>query len=413
MSIFPADSMPADPAVRLDRARWLLPVVSAPIEDGVLATRAGRVLAAGPRRKVLARFQGTVHDHGEAAILPGLVNCHAHLELTPLAGQVFSSSSDFCGWLAALIDHKAARGIEDLREGVRQGLAQARAFGTALVADNISPQVAVFPGLYPDGQAVALVELLGFAAGRAEERWARAEAAARALQSAGVEAALAPHSPYTVSRALLERCARRGGRLSIHVAESREEVDFLRSGKDSAIRDLLVSRGAWDDGFEAPGGGSPVEYLDQLALLGGKTLAVHLVQATSADLEILARRGTRACLCPRSNLALGVGKAPLSAMLALGLAPCLGTDSLASSPDLNLFREAVAAVNLLGATPEVALKMATLWGAEALGRPDLGALVPGCQPQPLVVPVEAGREPCEAVLEAGARGEVEWLLGEE
>jgi cytosine/adenosine deaminase-related metal-dependent hydrolase len=193
----------------------------------------------------------------------------------------------------------------------------------------------------------------------------------------------------------------------VHLAESPDEVEFLRSGH-SAIRDLLASRGAWDNAFRPPGV-SPVAYLDRLGLLGPATLAVHLVQATGADIALLARRGVAACLCPRSNRATGVGAAPLSALLAANLTVCLGTDSLASNDDLNLFREAEAAIGL-GASPEQALRMATLSGAEALSRPELGALSPGRRPQPLLVPIEATVDPVAAVIEAGAQGKVKFLF---
>jgi cytosine/adenosine deaminase-related metal-dependent hydrolase len=250
------------------------------------------------------------------------------------------------------------------------------------------------------------VEVLGFSAQQVDNRWKHALAALSLLKRDGVSAALAPHSPYTVCEALLRRCAGTPGLLSVHVAESADEVEFLRTG-GSAIRELLVARRAWDENFRPPGL-SPVEYLDRLGLLRPGTLAVHLVQATTDDLETLARRGACACVCPRSNAATGVGAAPLREMLGLGLKVSLGTDSLASNRDLNLFREAQGAISL-GATPEEALRMATLWGAEALGQTRLGSLEPGQEPQPLVVPV-AGADPVVAALQAGAEGKARFLF---
>lgn len=369
-------------------------------------TRNGRVLALGPRQAMLGEFAGRaqVFEHPGSAILPGLVNCHAHLELTPLRGQV-GSAEGFCGWLAALIEAKAACTLAELREGVRQGLAEAKAFGCALVADVVSPQV-VAAGLHQPGWVVALVEVLGFAAQQVDNHWRHALAALEVLRADGVAAALAPHSPYTVSEALLRRCAGTAGLLSMHLAESAEEAEFLRTG-GSPIKDLLLSRRAWEPSFRPPGL-SPVAYADRLGLLRPGTVAVHLVQASSEDIALLARRGVAACLCPRSNATLGVGAAPLREMLRAGLKVCLGSDSLASNRDLNLFAEALAALSL-GATPETALRMATLWGAEALGQNRLGSLAPGREPRPLVVPAE-GDEPVMSVLEAGAQGKARFLL---
>jgi len=399
--------------LRLDCARWLLPVSSAAIEDGCLVSRDGEVVALGRRKDMLKEFSGEVHDHqvhdhqvrdhNDAAILPGLVNCHAHLELSLLRGKV--ASSTFCGWLAALIDAKQALGIEGLREGVRVGLAEARGFGTAYVADTISPHVIV-PGLYPAGQVLGLVEVLGFSRLVAGERWRQAEGGLARLLAGRIPAALAPHSPYTVSEMLLTRCAAWPGTLSVHVAESVEEVEFLRSC-NAAIQDLLASRGAWDHTYRPPGL-SPVAYLSRLAMLRPGSLAVHCVQATGNDIGLLAQWGGAACLCPRSNAALGVGRAPLRELIDAGVKVCLGTDSLASVADLNLFREAEAAMEL-GATPEEALRLATLAGAEALTRPELGALSPGKRPQPIVLPL-TGNEPVEAALEAGAAGQARFVF---
>ena len=168
----------------------------------------------------------------------------------------------------------------------------------------------------------------------------------------------------------------RNNLFSIHLAESEAETEFLSSGR-GIWADFLASRGIdfshWDLTSERP-----VQRALRLGLLGAGTLAVHLLQATRAEWTALSDTGTSVCLCPRSNFLLHNRLPDIKSCLAAGLAPALGTDSLASSPTLSLFDEmAFITEQYADLAPDTLLAFATINGAKALARTDLGTVEPG------------------------------------
>jgi cytosine/adenosine deaminase-related metal-dependent hydrolase len=115
-------------------SRWVLPVSAPPIEDGAVLVAGGRILAVGPASEVLKGFKGPVCDHGSGAILPGLVNCHTHLEFSGLAGRV-PPQERWQEWLQKTLAVSASLSPQEKETGMRQGLAALRNSGTALVGD--------------------------------------------------------------------------------------------------------------------------------------------------------------------------------------------------------------------------------------------------------------------------------------
>src|SRR5262249_37654972 len=164
---------------------------------------------------------------------------------------------------------------------------------------------------------------------------------------------------------------------SIHLSESEEEVEFIRSG-NGPWRTLLEELGAWDPKWVPPGG-SPVDFLDDSGFLNSRAVAVHGVQMTESDLRRLAARGTPLVPCRRSNGHTGAGAPPLAEFYASGVRVAVGTDSLASAPDLNVFSELATMRALAPRVPAASLlESATIEGARALGfDADYGTIEPG------------------------------------
>ena len=219
-----------------------------------------------------------------------------------------------------------------------------------------------------------------------------------------VRVALTPHAPHTTSAPLLKalagRAAASGSPLAVHVAESEMESAFLRGGADE-FREFLSERGVWDDHWTSPGQ-SPIEYLDRLHVLSSRTLAVHCVHLGQRDVSRLQTRGVTVVTCPRSNERLGVGSTPVPKLLGAGIPVALGTDSLASSPDLDLFAEISTLVRLHpGISPLAALRIATVNGSVALGFEDrLGSIDPGKAAALIVVPLPGpGDDPLELLVD--------------
>jgi cytosine/adenosine deaminase-related metal-dependent hydrolase len=250
--------------------------------------------------------------------------------------------------------------------------------GTAAVGDVANGAWAA-PLLARSGLfGLAFHELFGF---RAKDAESILRAAAKRLEAIDaqpeVRAArgrlnnvLTPHAAHTTSHPLLKalggRAVASGEMLSIHVAESEEETQLLRDGT-GPFKDFLIERDAWEPDWKAPGM-TPVAYLDRLGVLTPRTLAVHCIHIDHQDLSLLQARGVTVVTCPRSNQRLGVGKAPVAKLLASGVPVALGTDSLASAPDVDVFTEiAHMRQDHPGLSPAAALRIATLNGARALG----------------------------------------------
>jgi cytosine/adenosine deaminase-related metal-dependent hydrolase len=197
---------------------------------------------------------------------------------------------------------------------------------------------------------------------------------------------------------------------SVHVGESPEEVTLLRTG-GGPWRDRLHALGAWRDGWTPPDRG-PADYLCDLGVLEPGALAVHGVQLSDGELTRLAAAGVTLVTCPRSNAWVGVGTPPIARFLAAGLRLALGTDSLASAPDLNLFGELAA---LRAIAPEVParrlLAMATQGGADALQLGHrFGALVPGREASLVAVALPPGTtDPEEALVSGVAADRIQML----
>jgi 5-methylthioadenosine/S-adenosylhomocysteine deaminase len=233
------------------------------------------------------------------------------------------------------------------------------------------------------------LELYRFRSSEAEEMVAGAAATLgemeQARDTAGgagrIEIVLSPHGAHTTSGPLLKALAGRalatGSALSVHVAESEAEVSLLRDGS-GPLPEFYRETDFWEDGWTPPGL-SPVSYLDRLGVLSDRTLAVHCVQLSHQDISILQTRGVAVVTCPRSNDYLGVGTAPIPKILASGVPVALGTDSLASAPDTDLFAEMAALRSSHpGLAPAAVVRMATLNGARVLGLADrLGSIEPG------------------------------------
>ncbi len=405
-------------AITIHRATWVLPITGPVIAAGAVAVADGRIIAVGPfpavKEACQALAQGRAwccHDHGEGAILPALVNTHVHLEFTALAGSI-PPQANLPSWLRAAMAGRAALSPEAVAAGIQQGLAELRRYGTGLVGE-VSNTGDSLPWLVASDVAFHYFsECLGF----------------DLLQSGPLEAdfpflgkpatevwpvSAAAHAPYSVSAPLYQRLAAwnraRGRPHAVHLAECPEEIEFLQQGS-GPFRELLRARGRWYDGFQPPSCG-PAHYLEQLGFWQHPSLAVHGVCLSPAERELLARRGVFLALCPRSNRQTGVGLPDLPALRAAGVKLTLGTDSRASTPDLNLFQEMQLLHEAFPAVPPAELlAMATWHGAQALGRQqEFGSVQPGARATLLFVPIPAGTELWSGLLAAGAQGEIYWL----
>ena len=401
------------PSMHVYRAAWVVPVASAPILDGWVAVDGRTVMAVGgpaddPSRQGLPA--GAASDLGDVALLPALVNAHTHLELSWLRGRTRPASS-FLGWVSGMMRERlqSPDGRDDsyVRSAMALALEEMQACGTGLVGD-ISNALAHLDLLEASGlEGIVFHELIKFRGGDAPGFVAEARRRIDAAAGAGRwRLALAPHAPYSVAPSVFQalaaaRPALRDAHMSVHVAESPEEVEFVGSG-GGGWPDLLKRLGAWDPGWRAPRC-SPVAYLDRLGFWDGRALAVHAVQAGERDLERLAALGVTVVTCPRSNAWVGAGVPPVEAFYRSGVRVAIGTDSLTSVADLNVFNELQELRRIApGVKPADLLRSATLAGAEALGfGATHGALAPGRRAAMIAVAVPPGTADVEQYLVSG------------
>ena len=392
-------------------ADWIVPVATPPIRGGYVDTADDRICGVGRAEDAPARCAADECVEWPRHILcPALVNAHTHLELAALRGQIEPAAS-LPAWVRAVL----ARGSDapDALRAMRATILEMHASGTGLVGDVSNTLASVDPLAESALDGVVFHELLGFDVrdGRPTVDAARRRLEARRLR-AGLRLSLAAHAPYSVSPSLLRAlvAARADGLpQSVHLAESREEIELLQTGR-GPWRDLLEARGRWDENWR-PCGSGPLAYLSGLGWLKPGTLAVHGVHLTEAELGVLAGTGATLVTCPRSNRWTGAGKPPIAAFYGSSAPVAIGTDSLASVPDLNLFAEMAELRRLAPAVPAAAIvRSATQTGAEALGFGDRGTIAAGMRARLIAVRCEDQPDDVEEYLLHGVDpDQVTWL----
>lgn len=394
-------------------ADWVLPIEGPPIRNGaVLVGLDGRIKAIGPADHVPESDDYDQHDYPGAALLPGLVNAHTHLELTGLAGRV--EYDDFSHWIRAVRELKASLGPEWFAAAAKQGVRDAFAAGMTFVFDT-GDSGAVFDALTAAGGAgVVYQEVFG-------PHPEQAPASLRQLDHRTFEAqkrvgrrvvvGLSPHAPYTVSAQLYIGTAALSEigvlkPLAVHLAESAAETAFVVRG-EGPFAEAWRARGIPSLAEQWPrdpaARRSPVAWLDAHQVLSAHTLVIHAVQLDEADIECLAERRVGIAHCPLSNRRHGHGDAPIAALREAWIRVGIGTDSVLSVGRLDLFAEMRAARAIASLTAAEALAMGTQGGARLLTwRPDFGTLQVGHWGDlvAVAIPEPAGYAPEEQVLAA-------------
>jgi cytosine/adenosine deaminase-related metal-dependent hydrolase len=430
-------------------ARWVLPIVSPAIEDGAVAVDNSKIVAAGPRGDVGSRFPGArVSDFGQAAILPGLVNAHSHLELTVMRGFLESEEHDFTAWLRGLTTARIAMTDEDLLVSATCGAIEAARAGVTCFGDSSSSATHAMKALREVGlRGLVYQESFGPDPKLADQNVAKLReqiAELRTLEDELVRVGVSPHAPYTVSAPQLELISRLAIDeklpLMMHAAESQAEKSFMKDGLGRFAEGLKARGIEW----EAPGI-STIEYLARHGILETQPLLAHCINVDDSDLELIKQSGAGIAHCPRSNAKLGHGRAPFQKFLAHGINVGLGSDSVASNNTCDMLEEARFATLLArldqsisprvskgegldrGSSPTVregvytgdaladaratapvsadqSLFAATLGGARALGLENqIGALAEGMQADIIVVSLNGAhqqplRDPADALV---------------
>ena len=289
-------------------------------------------------------------------------------------------------WLRSLLALRAQLSPEHDLEAIEAGVSELLRCGTVAVGEVTNSLSALDALRSAPVLGWVFHEVYGMTAeaGQQALSQARAQRAAQRDWPSHLGYARVPHTLHTLgpelAKELLAESRAAQQRSTIHLAEHAAERAFL-GGAGGPFAEFLAERPGLGPDWPPPGL-DPIRYAQSLDLLGSDLLVVHLADARPQELAVLAEAQTPVVLCPRSNLFIEVRLPPLPALLEAGLRPALGTDSLASSPSLDVLAEARALHQRFpSVSARALLAMATTYGAAALGLADrLGRLAPGLTP---------------------------------
>ncbi len=376
-------AMSSHPSPLIITADFVLPMAAPGIVKGAIAWEHNRIMAMGPADDVLPRYSGAIVRHyPHHVILPALVNTHTHLELSYLTNRI-APPGDFGQWAAACM--RAAPPPEQLisivSKSAQWGATMCQTSGVLAVGDVSRHYTVTRPILERAGlQGVGFAEVMAIGGRRSSLREQLQRLCAPAdADLINIKSGVSPHAPYTVEgpalRDTVEMARARHMPICMHVAELAEESEFLAniSGMlagpwrpDHALLDAAIPRGAH----------GPIQWAKQFGLLdaGVPVVLAHVNYATDADLDLLAAApDVSVAYCPRTRSYFGHddhSRHRWRDMLARGINVAIGTDSVASNPDLSVLRELRHIMKLFPESdPQLLLKMATVNGARALGLP--------------------------------------------
>lgn len=348
-------------------AHWILPVAGPPLERGTITVRGERIESVDP-----AGVRVADEDFGDAVVIPGLVNAHTHLDLTG-AGELArrDGTETFPEWLKRVIDFRRSRNPEQVDSDIRRGLDESLRYGVTLVGDIAAGGASREHLSRAPLRSVVFWELIGTTPERFESALHTATLGMAAHQDTPTcRWGRSPHAPYTVHKRGYELAAQLPGIQAIHLAESSAEMKLVRM-RIGPFRPFLQEMGVWEpDGLID----RPEEWLRTHPDL--RSLVVH-GNYLDGDTPLSANQSL--VVCPRTHSAFGHPPHPFREFLARGVNVCVGTDSLASNPDLDVLAELGELHRRYPEVPTATLlRMGTINGAEALGFGDVcGTLEPG------------------------------------
>jgi 5-methylthioadenosine/S-adenosylhomocysteine deaminase len=343
------------------------------LKNGGLAIEKDKIIDVGESERIHKEYPADVElDARGKAVLPGFVNTHTHLFQNLLKGRrddlpLFDWVSDVQMPMVKNQFEDALRGDFELGYAAALlGCVESLKSGTTCLVDMDlrNPKVP---------EAFKLTGIRAFYAMNLADQWVPPEVLLpreevmeffeetsrkwHGVENGRIECMYAPSTPYICSKEYLqeikEQAIRNRMRITIHVAETRNERELVK--KET--------------------GKLPIDYLNSLGFLGEEVTAVHCVWVSDAEIELLKKTDTKVSHNPESNMKLGSGVAPVPSMLRRGITVSLGTDGCASNDNLDMFEEMRTAallhkvMNLDASviTSLDVLKMATIGGAKSVG----------------------------------------------
>jgi 5-methylthioadenosine/S-adenosylhomocysteine deaminase len=384
-------------------ADFVLPISAEPLIDGAIAIDKTKIVAVGTKSELAEKFPDAGFENfGEAVIMPGLINCHSHLEITAMRGFLDDVEEDFYSWLMKLTTTRADKlNDTDIEIAATFGALEGARAGVTCFGDIGRFGKAGFKALKANGLRGILFQETEFSPKNEEAENDFAKLRDKFLELKETETELvkvgiSPHAPYTVSRNLFEKITdyaiAENVKITVHAAESNQERDFFQTGEGffAGVYEKLNLE------WKAPQI-SPVEYLAEIGVLRAKPLLAHCVKVSDRDIELIAETDSSIAHCAKSNAKFGHGIAPFEKFFAKKIRVGFGSDSVASNNTCDILEEArfatLFARNLESRkrffNAKEIIETATFGAARALGlEREIGTLEAGKQADLIVVSLD-------------------------
>jgi cytosine/adenosine deaminase-related metal-dependent hydrolase len=357
-------------------ARYVFPVAGPPLPCGIVNIDGDRISGVSAARPPGDR---PLYDLGNVALLPGLVNAHAHLNFSKLRAALGQPGMPFAHWLEMVVRRQREEWAPETaatRRAISAGVRESVKYGTTTLG-NISRDGHPDKKDARDVDCTAFLELIGLSRERAAAeiermaRWLYLENIPRPSWDAAWRFGISPHAPYTARRELIaaacEASRKYQAPLAMHLAESPEELELL-DRQTGPLVEVLQRLDAWDlTAFER--GLRPLDCLKQLAS-AERALVIHGNYLDAAERQWLGKHSDRLAVvyCPRTHHYFGHRRYPLPELLSAGATVALGTDGRGSNPDLSLLAEMRHVARAHSEVPmSEVIRLGTLSGAKALG----------------------------------------------
>lgn len=361
---------------KLIHAKWLVTGNTSQriLENHCLVIQQGKIIAIEPSETVQSHYQAneTLH-YNEHAIMPGFINAHTHIGMNFFRG--LGSDLALMDWLTQYIfpaekkwlthDFVKDASLFAMAEMIRSGTT---CFNDMFYFPEATAEAAIISGMRAF-IGMTVIEFPTAWASSTDEYFEKCDNFYKAYQNHPfITPTFAPHAPYTVSDQSFMRIRELANtyqlKINLHLHETRDEIEQSLKQFDKR----------------------PIQRLHDLNFLDENVLAVHASQLNEEDIDILTTTKTQIIHCPESNMKLASGICPIETLLASGLNVALGTDSVASNNDLDMFSEMrsatflskIATMSPISLNADTTLRLATLHGAKALGvEKQLGSLETG------------------------------------
>lgn len=397
------------------RGRYVIPISSPPLADAGVVIDAHRIRAVGPLRALSKQYPETVAmDLSDCALLPGLVNAHTHLELSPFKNQV-PYRGQFTDWVRCLRQVRAESSVM-LADALAGATGECLAGGTTTVGDISFGHQAWHSLKKRPIRKICFGETFGLTMHIEEALEQCGQWISENQTDPLLRLGLSPHAPYSVGQKLYEAVGRLARQhqltLTTHLAEQADEFEFLRNGS-GPWKDYLKEIHKWDNTFKPPEK-TPVNYFLDMNLSDQAVLLAHVNYISDEELDKLAETRHSVAFCPRAHRFFGHQDHPFKKMLKRGINVCLGTDSLASNHSLSMLDEMrFLHENHRDLDPAVIFRMATLNGACALQWQDkIGSITTDKEADLIAIPLQnPDVDPVIDILRSHARPKAVFLRG--